>query len=230
MVKASYLGLMDFEQTLGLQERARDRLIKGEGQEILFLLQHNPVISRGYSERGDDCIIESMDRLEDENIPLIQTDRGGGLTYHGPGQLVGYPVLDLQRRRIRVRDFVEMMENAMVKVLDSYSISAGKREKYPGVWVGKKKLGFVGINVKKGVTLHGFSLNVNNDLTPFGYIVPCGITDGEISSMKRIRGSSFSLSDVASRFVLYFAELLEDDIRQVPEEEFLVLAGAGDSR
>ena len=228
MTKAAYLGLVDYSESLQLQEALRESVMAG-GDEAILLLEHPAVITLGNSVRTDDCIIDKP-RVEEENIQVVHIDRGGRATYHGPGQLVGYFIFNLDKRRIAIKDFVHLIEKAMVRLLGSYSINAGTREGFPGTWVGEEKIGFLGLRVKRGVTTHGFSLNVNNDLRPFDYIVPCGLKDVGVTSMKRFAGREFSMKDAARRFVLYFREVTGDDIREVDPREFLSRIERGNGR
>jgi lipoate-protein ligase B len=175
-------GLIEYGEALVWQESLRDRVLTG-GPEALLLLQHPPVYTLG---RGADPAF--LGAAAGGSIPVVRTTRGGQVTYHGPGQLVGYPLLDLRRHRPDVRWYVTALEEVLIQTLDCFRLAGTRRQGTPGVWVGERKIGSVGIAVRRWCTWHGFALNVGGDLAPFRAITPCGLTGVEMTSLERDGG------------------------------------------
>lgn len=151
----------------------------------MLLLQHSPTITLG--SRGDEQnLLVEEDTLHREGIELYKTDRGGDVTYHGPGQLVGYPVVHLRTYGISVGEYVRSLEKVLILTLQEFGIRATKIPHGIGLWVNGEKIAFLGVRVRGGITTHGFSLNVNNDLAPFQFIHPCGIHDMKVTSLAKI--------------------------------------------
>lgn len=221
-IKWSYLGLTEYQKALTLQKDLRKQVLEGGKSDYLLLLTHPPTITRGYSERGDDGLIEPRERLEAERIRIYDIDRGGKTTYHGPDQLIGYLIFNIKERRTKIRDFVETMAGIIITTLDSYHIEAYYNSADPGVEVEKGKIAFIGFNVQKGVTTHGFALNVGRDLKPFEYIVPCGKMNRRITSMEGVAGRHFSHFDVYWRFVTAFGKLFNEELEEVTVEDDLI--------
>ena len=170
-----HLGRVDYREAVALQERLRERVQAGELPDLLLLLEHPPVYTTGRrSEPGELPATNAID--------VVETDRGGKLTYHGPGQLVGYPIMHVPN----VRAFVETMEAALVTALREAGVAAHVREgrEYTGVWVEDRKIASIGIHVARRVSMHGFAVNVNNDLAPFGDVVACGLPDVRMTSLE----------------------------------------------
>jgi len=162
----------------------------------IWFLEHYPIFTQGLLKKSN--LITSNNNVL-QNIPIITTDRGGQITYHGPGQQILYFLIDLKRRKITVRDFINIMHDLIIETLDVFFISSHIKKKYPGVYVGKKKICSVGLRIKQGFTLHGLSLNVDMDLTPFKYIHPCGNINMKMTQIKEFN-SFITLKDV--RFIL----------------------------
>jgi lipoyl(octanoyl) transferase len=170
-----HLGRVDYREAVALQERLRERVQTGELPDLLLLLEHPPVYTTGRrSEPGE---LPATNAIE-----VVETDRGGKLTYHGPGQLVGYPIMHVPN----VRAFVETMEAALVTALTEAGVAAHVREgrEYTGVWVEDRKIASIGIHVARRVSMHGFAVNVDNDLAPFGDVVACGLPDVRMTSLQ----------------------------------------------
>jgi lipoate-protein ligase B len=169
------LGLIDYREAVDVQERLRARVQAGELPDLLLLLEHPPVYTLGRrSEPGELPI--------GHDIPVVDTERGGKLTYHGPGQLVGYPIMRVDN----VREFVGAMERALVSAINDAGVPAGTRDgrEFTGVWVEDRKIGSIGIHVSRRVSMHGFAVNVDNDLAPFGWVVACGLPDVRMTSLR----------------------------------------------
>jgi lipoyl(octanoyl) transferase len=196
------LGTVEYSDALALQERTRAARQQDEVPDVMLLLEHWPVYTRGRrSAPGELPMGEEWYRMQ--GIEIVQTDRGGKVTYHGPGQLVGYPI-------VRVDDvvaYVRTLEQALVAALDEEGVSARARSQdgpdYTGVWVEDGKIASIGVHVARGVTTHGFALNVENDLQPFSWIVPCGLADVRMTSLIRETGRFAGQMPCVRRRVAY---------------------------
>ena len=189
------LGLVEYVEAVEIQERLRARVQAGELPDTLLLLQHPPVYTLGRrSEPGELP-------LGDE-IPVVDTERGGKLTYHGPGQLVGYPIMHVSN----VREFVATMERALVTAIGEAGVPAGTRDgrEFTGVWVGDRKIASIGIHLSRGVSMHGFAVNVDNDLTPFTNVVACGLPGVRMTSLRE-EGSPEGVDCFRKRAAFAFA-------------------------
>jgi lipoate-protein ligase B len=169
------LGKVDFAEAARLQTELVEQRVAGKNPDVILFLQHPPVITIG-AFGGEQNITVPRHVLEKKGISVTHTDRGGDVTYHSPGQLVVYCILDLKTRVGDLHQYVHNLEEVVIRTLDDYSIEAHRDPDYPGVWVGQEKICALGIRVVHWVTKHGFALNISNDLTPFSYINPCGIT------------------------------------------------------
>jgi lipoate-protein ligase B len=198
----AHLRELPYGEAHELQRRLRDRRAAGELPDLLLVLEHPPVYTKGKrTEAGDLPMGEDWYRLQ--GIEVCDTDRGGRVTYHGPGQLVAYPIMAVER----VADFVHAMEDAMVAALADEGLTADPRDTpLTGVWVGERKIGSIGVRVRDGVSMHGLAVNVDNDLQPFEWIVPCGIDHVRMTSVSRETGRAPSLPCFRRRMAYRFAE------------------------
>jgi len=201
------LGLMEFAAASELQNKLVQRRLAGEIPDTVLFLQHQPVITIG-AFGGEQNIVVPRDVLAKKVISVTHTDRGGDITYHGPGQLVGYPILDLKDRGRDVHQYVHDLEEVIISTLSDYSLKAHRDPDYPGIWVGQEKICAMGIRVVHWVTKHGFALNINNDLTPFSYINPCGITGRGVTSMRVLLNQKLQISDVIDGVIRHFSAIL----------------------
>ena len=201
-----------------MQNNLLSARLAGKIPDIILLLQHPSVLTIGASGREGD-IIASKDLLAGEGINIFHVDRGGCVTYHGPGQLVGYLIFNLKTREEGIHRYVRHLEEVIIRTLNAFSIPARQDSQYPGVWIGLKKICALGIRVTHWVTKHGFALNVNTDLRYFTYITPCGITDRQVTSMSQLLGHDVALEDVTSRILEQCAEVFNIGIKQEPAEE-----------
>ncbi|WP_051328373.1 lipoyl(octanoyl) transferase LipB [Desulfatirhabdium butyrativorans] len=205
------LGRMGYAEALGLQHRFVDALSLQEASAdpkplnlaggIFLFLEHPPVFTLG-KRGGTEFLNVAEDWLANQGIPVVATERGGFITYHGPGQLIVYPVVRLKSLRVSVRDLVDGLEAVMIRVLAYWGIDAGRNEANRGVWVGERKIGSIGIHVRKGVCFHGMALNVNTDLRPFGWIQPCGLSGVAMTSLKELTGSGIPMAEVLQQTVV----------------------------
>jgi lipoyl(octanoyl) transferase len=195
------LGRIPYREGLALQERVRDRRQAGEIPDSLLLLEHPPVYTKGRrTEPGDLPMGEEWYRLQ--GIEVEESDRGGRVTYHGPGQLVGYPIMEVHD----VPAYVHTMERAICEALADEGIEAAVREGLTGVWAGRDKIGSIGVHVSRGVTTHGFAINVHNDLQPFEWIVPCGIDHVRMTSVAAETGRPDAIGCFRKRMAYRFAD------------------------
>jgi lipoyl(octanoyl) transferase len=199
-LRVRWLGRMNFGDALALQEEivARKRENRDLADELL-LLEHDSVYTIGRTP--DRSSLAGVAHLPH---PLFAINRGGQATYHGPGQLIGYPIVDLRRCGQDLHRYLRWLEHLLIDLLDEYKIAAARREGLTGVWVEDRKVGSIGVGVRHWITMHGFALNVCGDLSPFDFIVPCGITNVRITSMEKEMGKQIFVADVAAaleRFV-----------------------------
>jgi lipoyl(octanoyl) transferase len=196
------LGLVPYREASALQEELRALRQSGEVPDVLLVLEHPPVYTRGRrSEPGELPMGEDWYRAQ--GIDLVDTDRGGRVTYHGPGQLVGYPIMSLKPYRDDIHEYIRRMESAIIAALGDVGIEAGPIDGLTGVWTREpRKIASIGVHVSRGVTTHGFAINVNNDLQPFEWIVPCGIDNCRMSSVAKELHAQFDMDrfmDIVSR-------------------------------
>ncbi|MEW6335333.1 MAG: lipoyl(octanoyl) transferase LipB [Thermodesulfobacteriota bacterium] len=209
------LGILEYGMALALQSRLAEARARQEIADTLLLLQHPSVITLGKSARADHVLDPGA--ANEKNIRIFATDRGGDVTYHGPGQLVVYPILNLNDHRLNVGGYVWSLEEVVIRVLSRFGIAAGREDKLRGVWVGREKICSLGVHLSSGISKHGLALNVKNDLTPFGLINPCG-TGRPVTSMARILGRSLDMEEVASLTLRAFSEVFRFNLREEPPE------------
>ncbi|MEX0749470.1 MAG: lipoyl(octanoyl) transferase LipB [Dehalococcoidia bacterium] len=187
-------GIVEYQAAWRLQQRIVDD-VRGGADSTLILLEHPPTYTLG--ARGNtEHLLLAREAYARRGAAVVQSDRGGDVTFHGPGQMVGYPIIDLRARGDGPLRYVQMLEATLIDALRGYGIDAGRREGARGVWAGASKIAAIGVRVSRGVTMHGFALNVNTDLSYFADIVPCGIRDGGVTSMREITGETFHVGDV----------------------------------
>src|SRR3954471_13468954 len=211
------LGLMEYEDGLRAQRLLVDARAAGTLPDTLLLLEHPRVVTLGRgAEAGN--ILWSRQMLQDRGFEVFETDRGGDVTYHGPGQLVGYPILDLKPDRKDVRKYVSSVEELMIRVAASYGIRGDRVQGRTGVWTSAGKLGAIGGHISRRITSHGFAFNVHTDLNDFAAIVPCGIADASVASLQSLLGDAPPLREVEQRFAATAAQVWESEAFDVPHE------------
>lgn len=190
------LGLIDYRKAWALQEKlVAARVGARLERDIVLFLEHPSVFTLG-RRGGMDNLLVAENFLKNAGMPVVQVERGGFITYHGPGQIVVYPIINLHTRRIGVKDFVAAMEEAMIRTAAAWNIEATRNPINSGVWVGTNKMGSIGIALRRGVSFHGLAFNVNLDLTPFSWIRPCGLQGVGMTSMAKEIGLELSMADV----------------------------------
>ena len=183
------LGLSDFNDTWELQKKLQSKRILNEIKDHFLIVEHHPVYTLG-KNAPKEHLLNSQ-----KNISVIQTDRGGNITFHGPGQLVGYPILDLNKYKRSITWYMRKLEQLIIDVLGNYNIIAHRKKGLTGVWVRNEKIAALGVRISKWVTMHGFSININPNLEYYKFIIPCGIEDYGITSMEKIMGDEVPSMD-----------------------------------
>ena len=195
MVPILWLGMENYETTLQRQQQQRSKLLTGQATECIFAVEHQPVITLGKRYPRT-----SLDSIQAHGIQLIHSQRGGLATYHGPGQLVIYPIVHISRRKIKVRQWVSLLEQCAIDILREYGVQADRRSGYPGAWVGRNKIAAIGLHIQHGVSIHGLSLNINNSLQPYHLFQPCGIHDGGVTRLADHYKDTVTLSKTATKY------------------------------
>ncbi len=203
-----YRSPQDYDFIYYQQKERREKLQYGLGRECLYLLEHTPVYTAGRRFQQKHLLI-SPEICKQRGIHFTYTDRGGDITYHGPGQLVGYPILNLATREMTVHQYIRNLELTIIDTLTCYRIHAQPIKTLTGVWVQDRKISAIGIGVKDSITWHGFSINIDLDLTPFEWIVPCGISDKKVTSLKNELQEKFfcpTVKEFAQTFISVFSK------------------------
>lgn len=212
------LGRVEYEDGLTLMQRFADARKQGLIGDSLLLLEHPPVLTLGRGAKREN-VLASDERLATDGVELFETNRGGDVTYHGPGQIVGYPIFLLPKERQDVRRYVRDVERCIIDTLAEYGLQAGTIPKWPGVWLGQegapdaRKIAAIGIHISRWLTTHGFALNVNTHLPHFELIVPCGIKEAGVTSMKRELGHVVSVPDVEEALARHYSAVFESERR-----------------
>ena len=204
------LGTASYGEGLELQHRLTEERRQEQIPDVLLLLQHPHVLTLGArGDGGRSHILATPARLSELGVTVFETGRGGDVTYHGPGQLVGYPVLDLRPDRCDVHKYVRDVEQVLIRTLSDYGVQAGRIKGLTGVWVGHEKIAAIGIRISRWITSHGFAFNVSTDLDYFRLIVPCGISDRGVTSLEKLLGHAVSFAEVGERVAAHFCEVFD---------------------
>ncbi len=206
------LGCIAYRDSLDWQETKAAEVRAEISADALALLEHPPVYTMG-ARGGDDHMLLSSSDLSETGAELVMTDRGGDITFHGPGQLVLYAILNLRRRGVRPVDHVRCLERIILSTLEAFDLKGRAVKGRPGVWIGHRKISAIGVSIRGGVTMHGAALNVTNDLTWFNAIVPCGLHGLGVTSMSRELGIAPPMGDVMVAATAAFAEIYQADVR-----------------
>ena len=207
------LGRVPYAEALELQKRLVEQRRADEIPDQLLLLEHPPVVTLGVKSRNDRShVLATPERLKALGVELLETGRGGDVTYHGPGQLVGYPIINLAPDRRDVHRYVRDLEEVLIRAVATFGIAGGRSPGLTGVWVGDAKLAAIGVRIARWVTSHGFALNVATNLEHFGLIVPCGIIDKSVTSLELLTGRAVPMEDVETAVAGAFSEVFGRDI------------------
>ena len=226
------LGLVPYAQACELQARTVAARKRGDVPDAVLLCEHPHVITLGRNGKREH--LKAGDRiLAQMNVEFHATDRGGDITYHGPGQIVGYPILDLAAHKKDVRWYVEQLEETMIRASAAFGVTARRFENKHGIWVdtanGEEKLAALGVHLSRWVTSHGFAYNASTNLNYFDLIVPCGISGKRATSLERLLNRAVSRSEVTQALVAQFGEVFQRDPQRVTREQFLAALDASES-
>ncbi len=204
------LGVVSYADALAMQRALVEERRAGRVPDLLLLLQHPPVITIGVKgDGGRSNVVATPERLAQLGIEIHETGRGGDVTYHGPGQIVGYPILDLRPDRCDVHRYVRDVEDVMIRVCADYGLAAGRISGLTGTWMGEEKIGAIGIRISRWITSHGFAFNVSTDLDHFRLIVPCGINGRGVTSLERATGRTVPIGEAEDAVIRHFAAVFD---------------------
>ena len=204
------LGAVPYAAAAEMQRALVEERRAGRVPDLLLLLEHPHVITLGAKlEAARSHLVATPEQLEARQVEVHEAGRGGDITYHGPGQIVGYPILDLRPDRCDVHKYVRDLEEVMIRAAADFGLKGGRIEGLSGAWVGADKLGAVGVRIARWITSHGFAFNVTTDLDFFNLIVPCGIEAGGVTSLSRATGRHISLADAETSLVRHFGEVFD---------------------
>lgn len=202
------LGRLSYADGLVLQQKLVEERRRGAIPDQLLLLEHPPVVTLGVKVRTDRShVLATPERLAELGVDLHETGRGGDVTYHGPGQVVGYPIIDLRPDRCDVHAYVRDLEEVMIRAARTLGVDAGRVVGLTGIWVGADKLAAIGVRISRWITSHGFAFNVNTDLSHFNLIVPCGITDRGVTSLQKLLGRQVPVAEVEDALAAAFLDV-----------------------
>lgn len=201
-----HAGVMDYHKAWELQRLVFNKVKAGESNDTLILIEHPHTYTLGkVTDKAN--LIANEEYLSQNGITVVEIDRGGDITYHGPGQLVGYPIIDLKKWKQDSHLYLRQLEEVLIQTLSGYGISSGRKEGLTGVWIEERKIAAIGIKISSWVTMHGFACNVNTDLAYFGGIIPCGITDKAVTSLHKELNQNIDFGEFKSRTTDKFAEI-----------------------
>jgi lipoyl(octanoyl) transferase len=206
VIRVHRLGRIAYAEALALQERLLEARCAQRIADTLLLLEHPPVITLGRGAKHEHVLL-SREALAGAGVELFETGRGGDVTYHGPGQLVGYPIVDLNPDRRDVRRYVAGLEEVMIRVASAYGLHAQRISGLNGAWIDDRKIGAVGVRIRRWVTMHGFAFNVTTRLSAFDLIVPCGIPDKRVTSLEHELDRIVPMADVEQAAIAAFSEV-----------------------
>jgi len=216
---AVFLGSVEYLRALDMQMQVCQAKKQGFEEDVLLLLEHPPTITVGRNGNWSH-LLASDHELSSRGVGRFEVDRGGDITFHGPGQLVGYPILQLAREERDVRRYMRDLEEALIRLLAGYGIIAARQEGLTGVWTSHGKIAALGVHISRWITRHGFALNISTDLSCFDWIVPCGVSGRGVASMSSILGLQVELREVADKFVCEFRSVFGRETIWVSEDEF----------
>ena len=209
-IEVRRLGTVPYSEALALQRGLVEERRENRVPDLLLLLQHPRVITFGVKGDGGRANVRATsDRLAELGVELSESGRGGDVTYHGPGQIVGYPILDLKPDRCDVHRYVRDLEDVMIRVCADYGVAAGRITGLTGTWVGHEKIGAIGVRISRWITSHGFAFNVTTNLDDFQLIVPCGIADHGVTSLEKEVARPLAITDVEDCLIGHFADVFE---------------------
>ena len=204
-------GMINYKKAYKLQLELLEKRYQNKINDTLLLVEHPPIFTIGASGTRDN-ILAADKLLAQAGIEVFETNRGGDITYHGPGQLVGYPILNLKEHTKDLHWLLRSYEEVFIRLLKEYNIQADRIKGLTGVWVGNKKITAIGVGVRHWITYHGFAFNINPNLEHFSYIIPCGIKDKGVTSLKKEMGFETKKEEVIEKIIKYFTQVFEMDV------------------
>ena len=209
---------LDYGKSLSLMRKLARLKREQNYPQVLILVEHEPVITLGY-RAGEGEVVASERELITRGIKVFKTERGGLATYHGPGQLVGYPIFNLREIGLGLPKFVRLLEEVIILSLADFGLEAERKPGFPGVWINARKIASIGLSARRWITFHGLAINYNPDLTHFDFINPCGLGEGAMTSMARLLGDSIDQRELRRQVVLHFSRLFGLELEPWPLEE-----------
>lgn len=210
-----YTRLVPYTEALDIQLERWDAVVRGQAPDALLLLEHPPVITLGREARQTHLLADPQ-ALREAGVETVECDRGGDVTYHGPGQLVGYPIIDLRRYGLSIRSYIRALEEALIQTLARHGVEGRREEGLTGVWHAKGKAAAIGVRVRRWTAYHGVALNVDPNMDHFKFIVPCGIQERPVTSLREILETPVSMDEIAAQFshqfLSHFANLRADAV------------------
>lgn len=217
------LGLIDYSEAWELQKNLHQKRVEKRIDDVLLLLEHPHTYTLGKTAHKEH-LIGSDEYLKEKNISVFEIDRGGDITYHGPGQIVGYPVISLSDWKEDSHKYLRALEQVIIDVLAEFEIAAGRNEKYTGVWIDERKIAAIGIKISRWVTMHGFAFNIKPDLSLFKGIVPCGISDKDVTSLYQEVKKEISIQNLKTTLLEKFVFVFDyQKFRQINKKELISL-------
>jgi len=217
------LGLIDYKEAWDLQKSVHQLRAENRIDDVFFLLEHPHTYTLGKTADKEN-LVGSEKYLSDNKISVYDIDRGGDITYHGPGQIVAYPIINLTNWQQDTHKYLRALEELIINVCSEYGLNSGRVEKYTGVWIDDRKICAIGIKVSRWITMHGFAFNVNTDLKLFNGIIPCGISDKDVTSLNRELKKELNVSEVKERILHHFSKIFSyDQIEFISKSEILNL-------
>jgi len=217
------LGLIDYKDAWDIQKSIHQLRLENKFDDVLLLLEHPHTYTLGKTADKENLVGDKK-YLDENKISVYDIDRGGDITYHGPGQIVGYPIINLTNWQQDTHKYLRAIEEVIIKVCAEYDLDGSRVDKYTGVWLDDRKICAIGIKVSRWITMHGFAFNVNTDLKLFSGIIPCGITDKDVTSLNRELKKEISLNEVKEKIIHHFDVVFNyDQIEFKTKEELLSL-------
>ena len=204
------LGTIDYKEAWDLQKRIFDQRYKEEISDTLLLLEHPHTYTLGKTAHKEN-LVGNDEFLAKNNVSVYEIDRGGDITYHGPGQIVGYPVINLNNWQRDSHKYLRALEEVIIKTCEDYNLNAKRVPKFTGVWIDDRKIAAIGIKISRWITMHGFAFNVSTDLSLFNGIVPCGIKDKAVTSLQKELGKEFNINEVKEKLLFHFKDVFNYD-------------------
>ena len=215
------LGRTRYADTWELQKQIFALRTQKQIDDVLLLTEHEPVFTLGKGA-DENHLLAGEDERSSKKIDMFWIDRGGDVTFHGPGQIVGYPIIDLSLQYLDIHRYLRDLEEMIIRTLSEYGINAGREPEFTGVWVKNEKVAALGVKVSKWVTMHGFALNVATDLSFFDRIIPCGIFHKGVTSLQNIIGNSVPIVEVQQKLIRHFSQIFSFEVKQISVEELRI--------